>query len=533
MIAKVYSAIPHGYEGNIVTVESDSSKSLPCFNIVGMANKTISEARERVRSAIVNSGLSFPAQRVTVNLAPAELTKNGTHLDLAIALAVLIISRQLPQTCVENTIFIGELSLNGELKPVRGVINAIEAAKTAGFKTAIVADANLAQAKLISGVSLLGMSSLSETYQYLQNQTLPPTTHFPVHATNSLHRQHVVKITETEKKPLSTLSDHHSTSSDQPTLDHVRGQNFAKRALTIAVAGHHNLLFTGPPGTGKTLLARSALTLMPPLKPSECIEVTKIHSLSSNNTSIITERPFRSPHHTASPSAIIGGGASATVGEISLAHQGVLFLDELPEYPRSVLESLRQPLEDHRITITRTHQRVTYPANFMLIATMNPCPCGHLSDPDHVCTCTETQIRAYQKHLSGPILDRIDLIVPVQKTSSHELFAAPKPTSNPQPAQSVVKNNISLALQRQLSRYKNPQMTNGCLPSHELESKIQISTSAKKLLITALDTLKISTRGYFKILKVARTIADLENQDFILPEHISEALNFRHKPTEH
>lgn len=536
MIAKVYSAIPYGYEGKIITVEGDTSKNLPCFNIVGMATKTIFEARERVRAAITNSGFTFPAKRVTINLAPAELTKDGTHLDLPIALTILAISDQLPHTLLQDTVFIAELSLSGELQPVRGIINAIETAQKAGFKTAFIAQDNLQQAQLIPNITIITAKNLTEVYLKLLGQA--PLQTIIKNAKNTEASQdiskairNVVKNTATDKKP-SVVQNNYSDSTPI-YLDQIRGQALAKRGLTIALAGRHNILFTGPPGTGKTLLARSAINLLPPPTPTEQIEITKIHSLASSKTSIISRRPFRSPHHTASASAILGGGNGTLPGEISLAHRGILFLDEMPEFPRNILESLRQPLEDRQITITRTNCRSTYPADFILIGTMNPCPCGHLGNPNHLCICTEAQIQRYQKRISGPILDRIDLIIPVQQLSSDELLSEPTITPQPFSINNIVKNNISLSLQRQLQRYKVEGKYNGTISSNDCKKLLTLSTPAKRLLKTAFESFHLSARSYHKIIKVARTIADLDDQAYIQPEHISEALNFRSNSPEH
>lgn len=524
MISKVYSAIPYGYEGKIIEVEGSANNGLPVFNIVGMANKTVSEARERVRSAIANSKLIFPTKKVTISLAPAELTKNGSHLDLPIAVAVLTLAQQILPTDLENRLFVGELSLDGLIRPVRGVINIVEAAKTAGFQEIYLPRENLPQANLVPGLRLIGVNSLQELLLYLKGIALPQ------------------KITIA--KPQTA-----QVASSPPFLDDIKGQSFAKRALIIAIAGHHNLLLSGPPGAGKTLLARVAANLLPDLTSEEAIAIAKIHSLENPSIPQLN-RPFRAPHHTASHISIIGGGAHASPGEITLAHHGILFLDELPEYPRTVLEALRQPLEDKTVTISRTHQRVTYPADFMLIATMNPCPCGYLNDPTHECHCTQNQITHYRQKLSGPILDRIDLIVNIKRVKTTELVSnvvnntktststkTPAGIKNvvkntetnisPTPEHNVVKNNITSAVQIQNNRYQRPGFYNSSLSPHDIQKYAQLTIPAQNLLQTAAETLNLSARSYFKVIKIARTIADLAALTEVKPEHISEAIALR------
>lgn len=516
MIAKIYSAIPQGYDGNIIEVEGDMNRGLPCLNIVGMANKTISEARERVRSAITSSGFSFPTHKMTINLAPAELTKDGSHLDLPIALTILILSGQLLQQNTENRLFVGELSLDGQTKPIRGIINIVEAAQRTGCTEVYLPKANLEQASLVPGIRLYGVESLLELYLHLcQIKPLKPyaphnsCTQTPAPSVKSS----VVKNNYTGINPI-----------EGPTLDDIKGQKLAKRALTIAIAGHHNILLSGPPGSGKTMLARVAMNLLPPPSISEQIEITKLHSLSQATDSIITSRPFRAPHHTASPISIIGGGPQVSPGEISLAHGGILFLDEFPEFPRNVIEALRQPLEDNYISIARTNRRVTYPANFMLIATMNPCPCGHLGDKTTECTCTPHQIQSYRSRLSGPILDRIDLIIHVDRVANSDLISPPRASDS---EHQTAKSLISQAIAQQSSRYSTPGFFNSSLTPKMITKFVQLEPDARPLLQTALSKLNLSARSYYKVIKVAQTIADLDGASTIRTEHIAEALAFR------
>ena len=501
MIANVQSYALSGLEGVAVTVETDVSKGLPSYDIVGLPDATVKESKERVRSAIKNSALEFPIHKITVNLAPAYVKKEGSAFDLPIAVSLLLAYGVL-EAKVEDIVFLGELALSGELRPVTGVLPCIISARDKGFTKFVVPYDNRKEAGYVAGVEVYAPKTLKELVDHLSGAA-------PLAA---------VQPVPFEKAKTQSVSSH--------DLAFVKGQETAKRALEVAVAGGHNILFVGPPGSGKTMLARALPSVMPDLSFEEALEITKIHSVAGTlgENGILTQRPFRSPHHTATTVSLCGGGTKAVhPGEISLAHGGVLFLDELPEYKRSSLEALRQPLEDGIITISRSSGTVAYPASFMMCASMNPCPCGHYGSKKKRCTCTPNDIRRYRAKISGPLLDRIDIQVEVDGVDYDALISSETAETS-----AAVKARADGARKIQRERFLGSKVVvNAEMSEKETRVYCQLTDEGESVLREAFETLHLSARARSRILKVARTIADLDMSENILPEHLYEAISYR------
>ncbi|MEM9553281.1 MAG: YifB family Mg chelatase-like AAA ATPase [Acidobacteriota bacterium] len=499
MLARTLSATPWGVDARRVQVEADVHNGLPQTHIVGLPDASVRESRERVRSAIVNSGFEAPPKVVIINLAPADLRKEGNHLDLAIALAQLAARDQLPQSALDGRLFCGELGLDGSVRPVRGGLALADLAAREGLRELILPAANAGEAAALGALPVIPVRSLAEAVDHLEGATIAPVAGAP-----------------------PTVSD---DVGDEPDLSEVRGQTAAKRALEVAAAGGHNLLFIGPPGSGKTMLARRLPAILPRLNLAESIEVTKIHSLVAEEppSKLLSLRPFRSPHPGVSAAGMIGGGSIPRPGEASLAHGGVLFLDELPEFKRDALESLRQPMEEGHVTIVRTRARLDFPARFALLASMNPCPCGHLGDPRHQCRCPPPLVLRYRGRVSGPLLDRIDLHVEVPALSLQELNAPPGEPSV------AVAERVLHARQQQRKRFGEGCATpiNAAMDTEALHRHCRLDNAARHLLDTAFERLKLSARAVTRILKVARTIADLAGGDMIEAGHLAEAIQYR------
>ena len=501
MVNKVTTATVIGLDAYNVSVETDVLNGIPAFSIVGLPDTAINEARDRVRSAIKNSGFTFPAKKVVINLAPADLKKEGSNFDLPIAVGLLVEEEVLSEEKLKDFAFIGELSLDGSLRGVTGVLPLILGLKAHGIKNVFVPKINASEAALAGDINVFGANCLCDVVNHFADSKITPTT--------------------------IDIQNYLEEGAKQDYLYDVKGQQKAKKALEIAAGGGHNMLMIGSPGSGKTLMAKCFASILPPLELQEALELTKIYSISgllSPDEPLMTKRPFRAVHHTASANGIIGGGTMPKPGEITLAHRGVLFLDEMVEFPRNVLEVLRQPLEDGEIVISRAKHSIKYPAKFMLLGAMNPCPCGYLGDKQKQCTCSEFQISRYQSRLSGPLLDRIDLQVEVPRLTSDELLNIEPATES----SADIRKRVIKARKIQAERYKN----DGILTNSELTSKLikkycQIDVQSAALLKTAIVKYQLSGRRYDRILKLARTIADLDNSENIKQIHLMQALQYR------
>ncbi|CAK0775654.1 putative magnesium chelatase YifB [Gammaproteobacteria bacterium] len=495
-LAILFSRARSGIDAPLVTIEIHLSNGLPSLSIVGLPELAVKESKDRVRGALLNSRFEFPNRRITVNMAPADLPKEGGRFDLPIALGVLAASGQIPIKALENHEFLGELALTGEIRPVRGALPAALKAREAG-RCLVVPRDNAEEAARVTGLEVLAASHLLEVCEHL-------------HGTRAL--------------PIQPPATHSATPSQGPDLADVRGQIQAKRAIEVAAAGGHNLLFLGPPGTGKSMLASRLPGILPPMSDAEALAAAAVLSVSEPGFDARTwgVRPFRAPHHSASAVALVGGGSDPRPGEVSLAHCGVLFLDELPEFERKVLEVLREPLESGQILISRAARQAQFPAQFQLIAAMNPCPCGYLGDPNGQCRCSTDQVARYRSRLSGPLLDRIDLHVEVPRLPAEDLMSGPQaPVAE---TSAVVRERVTLARERQIRRQGR---SNHLLAPRSIENHCRVDDAGKKLLQQAISRLGLSARAYHRVLKVARTIADLGGAETVGLAHLSEAISYR------
>ncbi len=503
MLSKINSSATYGIDAYLVEVESNVEKQIPGFIIVGLPDNAVKESRERVNTAIKNSGYELKPQKITVNLAPADIKKEGSSFDLPIAIGLLSAHGIIKNDSLYEKVFLGELSLDGRLRAVKGALPITVEAMRKGIKQIILPKDSSLEASIVKGIDVYGLENLKEVVDLLNGEI------------------QIAPIKSNRDKIFSNVNKYKLDFSD------VKGQENVKRALEVAASGAHNIIMIGPPGSGKTMLAKRLPSILPPMTFDEALETTKIHSIAgilSKDTALITERPFRSPHHTVSDAALVGGGSFPRPGEVSFAHYGVLFLDELPEFKKNVLEVLRQPLEDSKVTVSRSKLSLEFPANFMLAAAMNPCPCGYFTDPNKECTCAPHIIQRYMAKISGPLLDRIDIHIEVPSVKYKELSTVASGESS-----EIVRERVINARSIQINRFRdiNHIFNNGDMGSKEVRKFCELDSAGEELLKMAMTKLGLSARAYDRILKVSRTIADLEHSENILSQHVSEAIQYR------